>query len=288
MSSNCQRCGLNVPQGRDICPNCGAAVRQGGKTIRCQYCYHSATSYLTICPNCGRELKPWRPYRALAIIVVVALLLLGFRLGGWNIVKQAGTSLASLAPPPATLIPTAIGPATSAPTRTPVAVAVQPTPTSPPPTSTPIDTPVRPTATPTPDVTETPTPTSTPDSDTNIYVVKAGDTPIGIANAFGISVAELMAYNNISDPSSLRINQELKIPPRPPTPPCRLRRPVLNRHRHPRLRPRAHAQQAPQKLHLPPVRPARHRPPQPLLQRPLHLNQLLPPPHRLRLAPPPM
>ncbi len=211
MSSNCQRCGLDVPQGHDVCPNCGAAVRQGGKNIRCRHCYHSAPSYLTICPNCGRELKPWRPYRALAIIAVVALLLVGLRLGGWNIVKNAGSSLASLAPPPATLIPTAISPPTMAPTRTPVAVAVQPTPTSPPPTATPTDTPVEPTATPTLDATATPT--STPTRDASIYVVKAGDTPIGIASSFGISVDELMAYNKIKDPSSLRINQELKIPP---------------------------------------------------------------------------
>ncbi len=211
MSSNCQRCGLDVPQGRDVCPNCGAAVRKGGKSIRCQHCYHSANAYLTICPNCGRELKPWRPYRALAIIAVVALLLVGFRLGGWNVVKNVGSSIASLAPPPATLIPTAISPPTAVPTRTPLAVAVLPTPTAPPPTATPTDTPSEPTATPTPDATETPIPE--PTKDAGIYTVQPGDTPIGIASALGISVDELMAYNNIKDPSSLRINQELKIPP---------------------------------------------------------------------------
>ena len=211
MSTNCQRCGLDVPQGRDVCPNCGAAVRKSGKPIRCQHCYHSAPSYLTICPHCGRELKPWRPYRALAVMAVVALLLVGLRFGGWNVVKKAGSSLAALAPPPATLIPTTASLPTIAPTRTPVAIVVQPTPTSPPPTATPTHTPAEPTATPTLSATETPTPTST--SDANIYVVKPGDTPIGIANRFGISVDELMSYNNIKDPSSLRVNQELKIPP---------------------------------------------------------------------------
>ena len=211
MSTNCQRCGLDVPQGRDVCPNCGAAVRKSGKSIRCQHCYHSAPSYLTLCPHCGRELKPWRPYRALAVVAVLALLLVGLRFGGWNVVKKAGSSLAALAPPPATLIPTTASLPTIAPTRTPVAVAVQPTPTNPPPTSTPTRTPAEPTATPTLSTTETPTPT--PTSDANIYVVKPGDTPIGIANRFGISVDELMSYNNIKDPSSLRVNQELKIPP---------------------------------------------------------------------------
>ncbi|NUQ39068.1 MAG: LysM peptidoglycan-binding domain-containing protein, partial [Caldilineales bacterium] len=52
-----------------------------------------------------------------------------------------------------------------------------------------------------------------------VYVVQPGDTPIGIANQFGVTVANLLAYNNISDPTTLRVNQELRIPPAGYTPP---------------------------------------------------------------------
>jgi LysM repeat protein len=44
------------------------------------------------------------------------------------------------------------------------------------------------------------------------YVVQPGDTLIGIASRMGVSVDALMAANNISDPSLIRIGQVLKIP----------------------------------------------------------------------------
>jgi hypothetical protein len=46
------------------------------------------------------------------------------------------------------------------------------------------------------------------------YVVKAGDSPNSIAQQFGITAAELMQANNITDPRALRIGQELTIPNR--------------------------------------------------------------------------
>lgn len=46
------------------------------------------------------------------------------------------------------------------------------------------------------------------------YTIQAGDTPIEIANTFGISVAELLAANNLSsnDARNLRVGQVLTIP----------------------------------------------------------------------------
>lgn len=44
------------------------------------------------------------------------------------------------------------------------------------------------------------------------YVVQSGDTPIAIAERFGVSVQELMRINNITDPTALRVGQELIIP----------------------------------------------------------------------------
>ena len=45
-----------------------------------------------------------------------------------------------------------------------------------------------------------------------IYIVKAGDNPASIAQQFGVKTEDLMAANNIDDPSKLQIGQTLKIP----------------------------------------------------------------------------
>lgn len=57
----------------------------------------------------------------------------------------------------------------------------------------------------------TPEPTAAPTEQT--YVVRAGDNPASIAQQFRVKTDDLMAYNNISDPSKLQIGQTLKIPP---------------------------------------------------------------------------
>lgn len=44
------------------------------------------------------------------------------------------------------------------------------------------------------------------------HVVKSGETPGAIAKRYGVSVDELMAANNISDPRRMQIGQELLIP----------------------------------------------------------------------------
>jgi LysM repeat protein len=70
---------------------------------------------------------------------------------------------------------------------------------------------MRPTATPAP---YTPAPTATPTLTPTpiIYVVKKGDTPLGIANQFGVSLRDLQDTNGITDPRTLRVGQELMIP----------------------------------------------------------------------------
>ena len=59
----------------------------------------------------------------------------------------------------------------------------------------------------------TATPTTTAEG---VYVVQEGDYPSSIAEKFGISVEELMEANDITDPTSLTVGQELIIPT--PTP----------------------------------------------------------------------
>ncbi len=50
------------------------------------------------------------------------------------------------------------------------------------------------------------------------YTVEAGDSPSGIAEKCGVDATELMELNDIDDPRSLRVGQELKMPPLQPTP----------------------------------------------------------------------
>ena len=46
----------------------------------------------------------------------------------------------------------------------------------------------------------------------NFHVVRSGDTPIEIAQIYGVKVIELMAVNNVVDPTKLRVGQVLIIP----------------------------------------------------------------------------
>ncbi|MEZ4868903.1 MAG: LysM peptidoglycan-binding domain-containing protein [Caldilineaceae bacterium] len=53
-----------------------------------------------------------------------------------------------------------------------------------------------------------PTPTAAP----FVYQVSAGDSLTGIALQFGVSTVAIMESNNLSDPNSIYVGQELKIP----------------------------------------------------------------------------
>jgi LysM repeat protein len=60
-----------------------------------------------------------------------------------------------------------------------------------------------------------PVPAPSPTVGDQTYVVQNGDYPEKIAQKFGIQTADLIAANNIEDPSKLQIGQTLKIPPPP-------------------------------------------------------------------------
>jgi LysM repeat protein len=57
-------------------------------------------------------------------------------------------------------------------------------------------------------------PTTLPD----VYIVKAGDTPAGIAAELGVDLGELLRINGIDDPRGLRVGQQLRVPRPSPTP----------------------------------------------------------------------
>lgn len=64
---------------------------------------------------------------------------------------------------------------------------------------------------PTPNVTAKAT-TPPDNSETQTYIVKAGDTLASIAAQFGVTVAELQRINNITNPNLLNVGQRLLIP----------------------------------------------------------------------------
>ena len=52
----------------------------------------------------------------------------------------------------------------------------------------------------------------TPSPSGKTYVVKKGDTPVGIAKKFKVSYSDLIALNHIDDPRKLKIGQKLLVP----------------------------------------------------------------------------
>ena len=66
-----------------------------------------------------------------------------------------------------------------------------------------------------PPIATTTTTTTMPPTTTTIpssYVIQRGDSLFGIANMFGISTAELAAYNGIANPDDIQAGQTLRIP----------------------------------------------------------------------------
>lgn len=45
------------------------------------------------------------------------------------------------------------------------------------------------------------------------YTIQQGDTLFGIAQAFGVSVDDLISFNAIADPDAIQAGQRLQIPP---------------------------------------------------------------------------
>lgn len=111
--------------------------------------------------------------------VVLALLSLG--VGTWHLVAWpqfpnppiGARELRAATPPPATATPTAA-----------VEVTPDPAPAPPPP----------------------------PAPEPRRYTVRSGDTLVGIADQFGVGVNEIVGANNLLNPESLQIGQELVIP----------------------------------------------------------------------------
>ena len=66
----------------------------------------------------------------------------------------------------------------------------------------------------TPEVTIAPvvTPTTVPPAAPRVYIVASGDTLSGIADRFGTTAADIIELNDMADPDSLAIGDELLVP----------------------------------------------------------------------------
>ncbi len=92
-------------------------------------------------------------------------------------------------------------------------ITLPPTPTPAPTATIAVDVaaPLPPTATPAP-YTPAPTPTPTITPTPVVHTIRPGDSLLGIATQYGVSVAALQEVNGILDPRTLQVNQELIIP----------------------------------------------------------------------------
>ena len=152
-----------------------------------------------------RSLRQYRLFVTLLVLPVLAIVLI-------VVLVMALTGGGEEDPAAATPTPTT---AVSLPTtplagRTPVASQITVAPTQPPvaePTPTPV---------PTPTPTEPPVPTPTPTPEGPIeYAVQDGDTLFSIASAYGLSVSDLVDFNELPDENFIFVGQVLEIPTDP-------------------------------------------------------------------------
>ncbi len=94
-----------------------------------------------------------------------------------------------------------------------------PSPVSAPPTSSPQLTEQPGTGTPQPRRTPTAPPTVTPEPTPFVHVVQAGESLIYIANLYGVTVDDIVALNDITNPNRIHVGQQLLIPGWAPTRP---------------------------------------------------------------------
>ncbi|MYD94283.1 MAG: LysM peptidoglycan-binding domain-containing protein [Chloroflexi bacterium] len=155
-----------------------------------------------------RSLRQYRLFVTLLVLPVLAIVLIVVLVmaltGGGEEESTAGAT------PTAT--PTAV--AGGLPS-TPSAIGV--TPVAPPITVAPTQPPVpepTPPATPTPTEPPVPTPTPTPEGPIE-YAVQEGDTLFSIASAYGVSVADVVDFNDLPDENFIFVGQVLEIPTDP-------------------------------------------------------------------------
>ncbi len=237
----CPACGYRVEVKRLVrrCPVCRARVAEGAKT--CLMCGASLEQGRSFIPRVSLSMVP--PAPLLGAILGVSLLVAIWFIKPWRAIQVRIYNT-----PTPTLTLTATATVTTTPTRTPMPL---PTATSTPEVTVyivrsgdtlgmiaaqfgitveaimqangltdymiqvgqelliPVETG---TSTPPPSPEETPGPEATGHTGTITYAVEAGDTLTEIAQRFNVSQEAIMEANDITNPDSLRVGQELVIP----------------------------------------------------------------------------
>ena len=57
------------------------------------------------------------------------------------------------------------------------------------------------------------TPVSEPTAQAGVHVVKPGDTLLGIARQYGVTLPDLVGWNNLTDPNQIQVGQALRVGP---------------------------------------------------------------------------
>ncbi len=210
-SQRCPECGARTSEAATICPRCGRSLGIREPEC-CPVCGARCDQVEARCPICGAERQhSTAPHVsafvavALGLLALALVVLLGARLRPWRnadinpdaLVAAAMGRLGNTSTQPGAAQPTA----TAQPTMTPT---VEPT--------------RKPTATPSPTLAPTMTvaPTDEPDLPAEgaptVHVVAQGDTPLGIASQYGITLAALLDANGLDEDAVLAIGQELTVP----------------------------------------------------------------------------
>ena len=186
--TECSTCGTELAKHEMRCPTCGKPTAFYHRQRRCLHCGAPAAERAKTCMMCHKPVDSLPPS------------VFG---GSWRGIVLGGVIIAGLVysviRSDSDILPE------ERPVQAAVALTATPTPTS---TSTVTPTPSS-TNTPLPTITATPTATPTP----QVHVVSSGENPSYIADLYGITVEELLKLNNIDDVTSLRVGQELILPP---------------------------------------------------------------------------
>ena len=209
----CPVCGAVLDLSTTLCASCGKAVATK-EPERCGVCGAQYDPVLEQCPICGAEraLAPRGRVSALmtlalGVLALAVVVVLGLRLRPWQNAELDPDKLVSAAMD-------RLGP-----TRAPTVASLPPTPL-------PLPT-AELTPTVTPSLTSTPSPTATlaptltpspatepeePASQPETHIVRQGDTPLGIAGLYGVSVEALLQANDLDEDAVLAVGQSLSLP----------------------------------------------------------------------------
>lgn len=168
------------------CPRCGR-----------WYCSDHGLDQCAVCMEPAGLLPSTLLFRATLGVLAVSLVLGAWIAIAWpQIVTPPALALAPLPTPTVTPLPPLV-PSVASPTPSTPVAGETPSASS---------TPAGPGSTPTPAVTPT-------TSSVRKYAVEPGDTLLGIAVRWGVTVGDLTAANGITENTLLQLGQELVIPP---------------------------------------------------------------------------